>query len=611
MMFVGPSGVGKTETARALAEDLFGGVERMIRFDMSEFSEPTAATRLIGTRERPDGELTGRVRLQPFCVLLFDEIEKAHQSVLDLLLQILGDGRLTDAAGRTVDFTNAIIVMTSNLGADIEGRAVGFSEQNRSDRAQHYRRAAESFFRPELFNRIDTIVPYRPLGSDALRRIARRTLDDLLERRGLKRARILVDVDDELVDRMVRDAVDPRYGARTLARHIERRLVTPLARGLTTHDTSGALTRVSIAPDGERAPVSVDFVDVERAPPRPAPPGRRLARLEAHELVGRFERIRDELARLESGASARKIEGEYDEILARFGDDREAGEDASWSVADADRLRRREAFLSQRDALRSALDDFLVPDESGDLELPALDERDRAARRHWTERLVDFEGRLCWMQLQLEDLRRGDRDASRGAVLVSTAIADPQCILLEAWRGRLRALDELLDLDAVASVRRRERWEPFDLTHDLPGDARGVAIATTVPGAPRVFEMIRGYVWRPGPPPRRRHALLLHEVLEAAAHDEEDLLEMLEERGPGGRHDSGDGAAPCIEYEVVDSSLRDLREGTKVAVGGSPALITETTWELLYPRLARAAELPPVSGAGADEGRVPDAYDSA
>src|SRR5699024_8745274 len=119
-----------------------------------------------------------------FCVLLFDEIEKAHPAALDLLLQLLGDGRLSDAAGRTVDFTNTVVLMTSNLGAGSEERWVGFNEKSARERQLHYRRAAEQFFRPELFNRIDRVLPYRPLTVQTLRRIAARTLGELLDRRG-------------------------------------------------------------------------------------------------------------------------------------------------------------------------------------------------------------------------------------------------------------------------------------------------------------------------------------------------------------------------------------------------------------------------------------------
>ncbi len=227
-LLLGPTGVGKTESALALTEFLFGDEKRLVRLDLSEFAAPGSAARLLGLYGA-EGVLTRRVREQPFGVVLLDEIEKADGGVHDLLLQLLGEGRLTDATGCTVDFTNTVIVMTSNLGADNAGRAVGFGETTATGLDAHYRAAAARFFRPELLNRIDHLVPYRALGRDSVLAIARRALDAALAREGLARRGVAVTYDPAVVDLLADLGLDPRYGARPLKRTIEQRVVTPLA----------------------------------------------------------------------------------------------------------------------------------------------------------------------------------------------------------------------------------------------------------------------------------------------------------------------------------------------------------------------------------------------
>ena len=232
--FVGPTGVGKTELAKALAEYLFGSRERLIRIDMGEYGSADAVQRLIGTTwGSNEGELTRRVREQPFCVLLLDEIEKAHWSVFDALLAVLDEGRLTDASGRSADFRNAVVIMTSNLGATrARTGALGFgtgatSEVNQDDA---YVEEAESFFRPEFFNRINRIVVFHALGTETVRLIARRELDRLLKREGIVRRDVQVEVDDAVIEAVSAAGFHPRYGARPLHRQIEQSVMKPLAR---------------------------------------------------------------------------------------------------------------------------------------------------------------------------------------------------------------------------------------------------------------------------------------------------------------------------------------------------------------------------------------------
>ncbi|MFU8807434.1 MAG: AAA family ATPase, partial [Bradymonadaceae bacterium] len=183
----------------------------------------------------------------------------------DLLLQLLGDGRLTDAAGRTVDFCNTVVMMTSNLGAGSEERWMGFAEKQEPDRILHYRRSAEQFFRPEFFNRIDRVIAYRALETETLRRIGRRTVRELLGRRGLRQGRIVVDVAPRLIESLAMRSVDRRYGARTLARRIERELITPLARELTSHGSNDELTLVTMGPGVEEV-IDLKVELIRRAP---------------------------------------------------------------------------------------------------------------------------------------------------------------------------------------------------------------------------------------------------------------------------------------------------------------------------------------------------------
>jgi ATP-dependent Clp protease ATP-binding subunit ClpC len=237
-LFLGPTGVGKTESALSLAHYLFGDEQRVARFDMSEYAAPASAQRLISDAAGAQGSLTRRVREQPFGVVLLDEIEKADPGVHDLLLQILGEGRLTDSSGRTVSFRNTVVVLTSNLGADTASRSLGFSAGARADLSAHYVSAAAQFFRPELLNRIDHVVPFAALSDETVLTITRRTLEAALSREGLHRRRVKVRYDDAVVSTLARLGFDPRYGARPLKRAIEQWVIGPIARVLAARGPS-------------------------------------------------------------------------------------------------------------------------------------------------------------------------------------------------------------------------------------------------------------------------------------------------------------------------------------------------------------------------------------
>lgn len=240
-LFLGPTGVGKTEVARALAEALFGSPDRLIRFDMSEFSQQHTVTRLIGAPPgyagyEDAGQLTGAVRRVPYSVLLLDEFEKAHPDVLNTLLQVLDAGRLTDAQGRTADFANTVIIMTSNIGADqlLAAAASGVGvEELRGPLMSTVRRC----FRPEFLNRLDEIILFRGLDADQLRQITALLLERTRER--LREQNITLAVDDQAVDWLASRGYVPEYGARPLRRTISRELDRRLSRALLAGELRG------------------------------------------------------------------------------------------------------------------------------------------------------------------------------------------------------------------------------------------------------------------------------------------------------------------------------------------------------------------------------------
>ncbi len=235
LLFVGPTGVGKTEMAKALAEFLFGAADRLTRFDMSEYADPVAVRRLIGGTFGTEGLLTAAVREQPFCVLLLDEVEKADRSAFDLLLQALGEARLTDAGGRLADFRNAVVILTSNLGSESyrAGRP-GFAAtaSTPADATAHFGAAVEKFLRPEMLNRLDRVVPFVSLGPAAIHRIAGREWKKVLSRDGVRFRGLEVKSNDGLLDHVAAVGFDPTYGARPLKRAMERELLAPLATQL-------------------------------------------------------------------------------------------------------------------------------------------------------------------------------------------------------------------------------------------------------------------------------------------------------------------------------------------------------------------------------------------
>ena len=259
-VFSGPTGVGKTELAKSLASYFFGSEEAMIRLDMSEYMERHTVSKLIGSPPgyvgyNEGGQLTEAVRRRPYTVVLFDEIEKAHPDVFNMLLQILEDGRLTDAKGRTVDFKNTLLILTSNIGSKViekGGSGIGFEFAEDATETQYNRirslvnEELKQYFRPEFLNRLDEIIVFRQLNKVEVTQIAEIMLKEVFGR--LTEKGIVLEVTDRFKDRLITEGYSPSYGARPLRRAIMRLLEDSLAEEI----LSGRIK------DGDTALVDVD-----------------------------------------------------------------------------------------------------------------------------------------------------------------------------------------------------------------------------------------------------------------------------------------------------------------------------------------------------------------
>lgn len=259
-IFVGPTGVGKTELVKCLADEMFDSVDSLIRLDMSEYMEKHTVSKLIGSPPGyvgydEAGQLTEKIRRRPYSVVLFDEIEKAHPDVLNVLLQVLDDGRITDAQGRTVNFENTIIVMTSNAGSDRKGGSVGFGRTVSEQQKESTMKALKEFLRPEFLNRVDEVICFNHLSEENFRVIAEIMLAELktaLEERGLR-----LQWTAELDDYLTKKAYSVVYGARNLRRCIQRDLEDPIAERIIDSFEHPILS-ISVAVDGDRLRLDVE-----------------------------------------------------------------------------------------------------------------------------------------------------------------------------------------------------------------------------------------------------------------------------------------------------------------------------------------------------------------
>ncbi len=254
-LFVGPTGVGKTELAKVVSEFMFGSRDRLLRFDMSEYSDPYSIMRLTGQGYFSEGLLTSAVRREPFSVLLFDEIEKADPTFYDLLLQIIGEGRLSDSQGKLVNFCSTIIIMTSNIGAaKLQNNRIGWKKElDTTEVTGHFIREVEKNFKPEMYNRIDSVVAFEPLSKETVRAVVEREISLLKKREGIKFRRLDLNIEAGVLDHLAERGYDARYGARYLQRAIREQLIVPLAYTLNQFDYDDQLIVQVVLENGEIA----------------------------------------------------------------------------------------------------------------------------------------------------------------------------------------------------------------------------------------------------------------------------------------------------------------------------------------------------------------------
>jgi ATP-dependent Clp protease ATP-binding subunit ClpC len=267
-LFTGPTGTGKTEIAKTLAEFLFGSPDRMIRLDMSEFQTADTLVRLLGEGDDEAGRsaLVHQIRKQPFSVILLDEFEKAHHRVWDLFLQVFDDGRLTDRTGNTADFRHAIVILTVNVGSEMEDAdAIGFGKTDPTTVTEQYQTALTRVFRREFLNRIDRVVVFRPLSRTVMREVLHKELAGVFERRGLRKRQWAVEWDASALDFLLARGFSARYGARPLKRAVERYLLSPLALTIVNHQVPEGDQFLFVRSDGQA--IQVEFID----PDAPAP----------------------------------------------------------------------------------------------------------------------------------------------------------------------------------------------------------------------------------------------------------------------------------------------------------------------------------------------------
>lgn len=331
-MFIGPTGVGKTQAAKVLCNFLMGSEDQLMRFDMNEFIDGSAVERLIGSSYNPEGQLTGKVRYRPFGIVLLDEIEKANPAVHDLLLQVLDDGRLTDSLGRTVDFSNTIIIMTSNVGAKDVDSMVGFTHDNEAV-SQVYRRAMEKQFRPEFINRIDKVVIFQPLQREHIHKIARLQINDLLRRDGFVRRTTILNIAPKALEWVADRGFDDKMGGRALKRQIEKDLTALSAEQLIRTHTDRPIIFEILFKNNHLHPniITLDFVEPLQEDWLPKLPTEKQGRKFYGRLLYTIEAIEKDIRKFEEEEGFEDDEVEENRVYSFGGDDNSDSNDEDYN----------------------------------------------------------------------------------------------------------------------------------------------------------------------------------------------------------------------------------------------------------------------------------------
>jgi ATP-dependent Clp protease ATP-binding subunit ClpA/protein subunit release factor B len=323
-LFLGPTGVGKTELVKALARFLYGESERIVRFNMADYAYPYAVFLLFGnpngdTETQRQGLLSTRLAPQPFSVLLLDEFEKADMTIYQRFLQLFDEGVLINGQGEEINLRNTIIVMTSNLGAQLVNKQIGFRLQDALEEAeQAVMRESESYFRPEFINRLDAVCFFKPLSRQVIRQIAKREINDVIAREGIRRLNLSISVDDAVIDLMVERGFDLRFGARYLKRQIERSLTYPLARQIARKRIeAGGAVRL-IVREGEIAVTLVETRETEDTPAQSTDNPQRL--LSAKDLRAQLDALKPRIERLMSQHDIPALKQRVAQMMDRVGE---------------------------------------------------------------------------------------------------------------------------------------------------------------------------------------------------------------------------------------------------------------------------------------------------